>query len=81
MQIRQLLIFIALSLTAVVAVIAAVSVFRKSEPPVQVNAPANSVDTGKTTVDTPGVHIEKDSQGTKIEAPGVKIEVPKPSNP
>ncbi|RUO98114.1 hypothetical protein [Hyphomicrobium sp.] len=85
MQTRQLLIFIALSLIAVVAVMAAVSAFRRTEPPVQVQAPAASVDTdkstGKTTIDAPYAHIEKDNSGTKIEAPGVKIEVPKSPNP
>jgi hypothetical protein len=86
MQARQLLIFVALSLLAVVVVLAAVSAYRDRSP--HVDTPAAKVETekpnGQTTIDAPYTHIEKDKEGTKIEAPGVKIEVPNspaPSNP
>ncbi len=85
MQTRQLLIFVALSLLAVVVVIAAVSAFRDSHTAVQVETPAAKVDADKpadhTTIDVPYTHIEKDKDSTKIEAPGVKIEVPNSPKP
>jgi hypothetical protein len=85
MQTRQLLIFVALSLLAVVVVMASVSAYRDRSAQVSVDTPAAKVDTdkssGQTTIDAPYTHIEKDKDGTKIEAPGVKIEVPNSPKP
>jgi hypothetical protein len=82
MQTRQLIVFVALSLLAAVVVIAAVTGYQRSHSPeVKIDTPAARVDTdnatGKTSIDAPYVHIEKDKNGTHVEAPGVKVDVPK----
>jgi hypothetical protein len=82
MQMRQLLIFIALIVLAAAAVIATISAFQRSHSQVQVDTPAVKVETrkpdGSISVGAPSAHIENDKDNTKIDAPGVKIEVPKP---
>lgn len=82
MQPRQLVVFLALSLFAVLVVVGAVTAYKRSHSEVLVDTPAVRVETnkvtGETKVDAPFAHIEKNDQGTRVDAPGVKVEAPKP---
>ncbi len=84
MQTRELVVFLGLSLLAVLIVIGAVSAYQRSQSEVLVDTPAVRVETNKatgdTTVDAPFAHIEKNDQGTRVDAPGIKVEAPKPSS-
>jgi hypothetical protein len=81
MQTRQLIVFLALSVLAAIAVVGAVTAYQHSQSRVLVDTPAVRIETnkatGETKVDAPFAHVEKDDQGTRVDAPGVKIEAPK----
>jgi hypothetical protein len=80
METRQLLIFVALSVMAAVAVIGAVTMYQSAQHPPAADGAAVRVESDKaaggTTVDTPFAHVETGKDGTKVEAPGVNIETP-----
>jgi hypothetical protein len=72
---------LALALLAFVLLVGGVVAFQRSQQQVLVDSPAVRIETnkstGKTTVDAPFAHVEKDASGTHIEAPGVDVQVPK----
>jgi len=82
MNARQLIVFLALSVLAALAVVGAVAAYQHSQTEVLVDTPAVRVETNKATgdiqVDAPFAHVEKNDQGTRVDAPGVKVEAPKP---
>jgi hypothetical protein len=85
METRQLLIFVALSVMAAVAVIGAVTMYQSAQHPPATGGADVRVESDKsasgTTVDTPFTHVETGKDGTKVEAPGVKIETPPSTEP
>ncbi len=84
MQTRELIVFLGMSLLAMLIVIGGVTAYQRSQPEVLVDTPAVRVETNKATgdikVDAPFAHVEKNDQGTRVDAPGVKVETPKPSS-
>ncbi|CAA2140840.1 hypothetical protein [Hyphomicrobium sp. ghe19] len=81
MQARHLMIYLGLTILAVIAVVGGVAAYQRTQSEVLVDTPAVRVETnkatGETNVDAPFAHVEKDGQGTRVEAPGVKIDVPR----
>lgn len=80
MEARQLMIYVGLSVVAVIAVVGGVAAYQRSQSGVLVDAPAVRIETnkatGETKVDAPFAHVEKDERGTRVDAPGVKVDVP-----
>ena len=80
MEARQLMIYVGLSVVAVIAVVGGVAAYQRSQSDVLVDVPAVRVETnkatGETKVDAPFAHVEKDQNGTRVDAPGVKVDVP-----
>jgi len=80
MEARQLMIYVGLSVVAVIAVVGGVAAYQRSQSDVLVDVPAVRIETnkatGETKVDAPFAHIEKDQNGTRVDAPGVKVDVP-----
>ncbi|WP_290989203.1 hypothetical protein [Hyphomicrobium sp.] len=80
MEARQLMIYVGLSVVAVIAVVGGVAAYQRSQSDVLVDVPAVRIETnratGETKVDAPFAHVEKDQNGTRVDAPGVKVDVP-----
>ncbi|MGO4683776.1 hypothetical protein [Hyphomicrobium sp. 2TAF46] len=80
MEARQLMIYVGLSVVAVIAVVGGVAAYQRSQSDVLVDVPAVRIETnkatGETKVDAPFAHVEKDEHGTRVDAPGVKVDVP-----
>ncbi|MBS0238967.1 MAG: hypothetical protein JSR89_11140 [Proteobacteria bacterium] len=80
MEARQLIIYVGLSVVAVIAVVGGVAAYQRSQSSVLIDAPAVRIETnkatGETKVDAPFAHVEKDERGTRVDAPGVKVDVP-----
>ncbi|RUP11375.1 MAG: hypothetical protein EKK38_02175 [Hyphomicrobium sp.] len=74
------MIYVGLSVVAVIAVVGGVAAYQRSQSDVLVDVPAVRIETnratGETKVDAPFAHVEKDQNGTRVDAPGVKVDVP-----
>ena len=78
---RDIAIYLALTLAAIVVVVGASAAYRRQDPAVVIDAPAVHIEsdkaTGDTRVDAPFAKVQKDQSGTRVQAPGVDIVVPK----